>query len=178
MQPDEEIVFPQDDLYTKNWETHFGEELATRGNETIPTSLPNGERLVTSDADSSDTHENEADYIITRDDLNDINDAAQRQNERLNDDVSRRKEATEAEKGENSDWLDSAVYPKNKEKSFQDLSEFRENVAIFSKRILLKESMHKVLRKGRMILSYQDRNENQSTRGRKYNLRPNAYPNY
>ena len=39
LQSDEEIVIPQDDLYTITWETDFGEQLATRGNEPIPTSL-------------------------------------------------------------------------------------------------------------------------------------------
>ena len=50
LQQDEEIVIPQDDLYTKTWETNFGEQLATRGNEPIPTSLPNGERPLTAKA--------------------------------------------------------------------------------------------------------------------------------
>ena len=44
LQPDEEIVIPQDDFYTIRWETDFGEQPATRGNEPIPTSLPNDER--------------------------------------------------------------------------------------------------------------------------------------
>ena len=109
LQSDQKNVIQQDDIITISWEINFGEQLATRSNEPIPTSLPNGERLITSDADSSDASENEADYIITRDNLYDVNDAAQRQNERLNDDVSKRKEATEAEKNENSDCRDSAV---------------------------------------------------------------------
>ena len=60
-------VSTQDDLYTITWETNFGDQMATRGNEPIPTSMTNGERPVRSDADSSDARENEADYIITRD---------------------------------------------------------------------------------------------------------------
>ena len=44
LQPDEEIVIPQDELYIITWETDFGEQLVTRGNEPIPTSLTNGEQ--------------------------------------------------------------------------------------------------------------------------------------
>ena len=109
MQQDEEIVIPQDDLYTITWETNFGDQLATRGNEPIPTSLPDSERPVTSDTNLTDARENEADYIITTDGPNDVNDAAQRQNERMKNDVSNINEANKAEKNENSDWPDSAV---------------------------------------------------------------------
>ena len=58
LQPDEEITIPQDDLFILSWETNFGEQLATRGNEPIPTSLPNREWPVTSNADSNDEDEN------------------------------------------------------------------------------------------------------------------------
>ena len=50
----EEIVIPQDYLHTITWETNFSEQLATRGNEPIPTSMPNGERPITSDTKSTD----------------------------------------------------------------------------------------------------------------------------
>ena len=80
LQPDEEIVIPQDDFYTLTWETNFGDQLAAQGNEPIPTNLPNAEQPVTAEADSNDAHENEADYIITTDSPNDVNDAAQSQN--------------------------------------------------------------------------------------------------
>ena len=49
LQPGEEIVIPQDNLYTISWETNFGDQLATRGNEPIPNSLSNGEQPVTGD---------------------------------------------------------------------------------------------------------------------------------
>ena len=35
LQPDEEIVIPQDDLYIMTWETDFGEQLITRGHNPI-----------------------------------------------------------------------------------------------------------------------------------------------
>ena len=70
LQPDEEHVIPQDDLYTITWESDFGEQLVTRGNEPIPTSLPNGERPNTAETNSSDARENGAEYIITKDETN------------------------------------------------------------------------------------------------------------
>ena len=110
LQQDEEIVFPQDDLYTVTWETNFGEQLATRANEPVPTSLPNRERQITTEANSNGANENEADYLITTDSPNADNDAAQSQNERMKNNVSNTNEATEATRNENSDWPDSAVY--------------------------------------------------------------------
>ena len=77
VQPDEETVISQDDLYTITWETNFGEQLATRGNEPISASLPNGEQPFTSNSDSSDAHENEIACIIANDTPNAVNDAAQ-----------------------------------------------------------------------------------------------------
>ena len=78
------------------------------------------------------THARMKQITKTRDDLNDVNDAAQKQNERLNDDVSKRNELTEAEKIEISDWPDSAVYPKNIEKYLPDMFERQDNDAKFS----------------------------------------------
>ena len=131
MQPDEEFVIPQNDLYTITWETNFDDQLAKRDNEPIPTSLPNSEQPVTAEANSNDAHENAANYIITTDSPNDVNDAAQSQNERIKSDISSRNEASEADRNENSDWPYSAVYHKNQEKSLPDLSERQENIANF-----------------------------------------------
>ena len=57
------------------------------------------------ETNSSDSHGNEADFIITTDSLNDVIDAAQSQNEKMKSDVSNRKEASEAARNENSDWI-------------------------------------------------------------------------
>ena len=127
LQPGEETVIPQDDLYTLTWETNFGEQLATRGHEPIPASLPNGERPSAAEANSSDAHENQKDYIITRDELNDATDAANSRTERINDDVSKRNEASEATRNEESDWPNPAFYPKNRAKSSPDTSERLKN---------------------------------------------------
>ena len=131
LQQHKEIVIPQDDLYTTTWETNFGDQLATGDNEHIPNSLPNGEQTVTSDTNSTEARENEADYIITRGSPNDVNDVAQRQNERMKNDVGNRNEANEDEKNEISDWPDSTVYHNSQEKSFSDLSRGQENNASF-----------------------------------------------
>ena len=93
LQPDEEIVIPQDDLYTITWETDFDEQLTTRGNEPIPTNLPNGERPNAAKTNSSDAHENEADYIITKDETNYVDRAAH--------DITKRNEASEATSNKN-----------------------------------------------------------------------------
>ena len=122
----------QGDLYTITWETNFGEKLATRCNEPIPTNLPNNERPITSDENSTDARESEKDYIITNDDMNNTTDAAQRQNERINEDVNKRNESNEAARNEKSDWPNPAVYPKYTEKSLPNLSERQKNDANFS----------------------------------------------
>ena len=135
LQQDEEIVIPQDDLYMITWETNFGEQLPTRGSEPIPTSLPNCERPITTEANTSDANENEADYVITTDSPNVDNDAAQSQKERMKNDVSNTNEATEATRNENSAWPDSAVFfTKKQAKSLPDLSDRQENDANFSGR--------------------------------------------
>ena len=60
LQPDEEIVIPQDDLYIITWETDFGEQLVTRGHDPIPTSLPNGEQPNAAEPSHGDVGENDA----------------------------------------------------------------------------------------------------------------------
>ena len=83
LQPNEEIVIPQDDLYIITWETDFGEQLITRGHDPIPTSLPNGERPSAAETSSSDANENEVDYIITRDESNHADCTAHSRKEQL-----------------------------------------------------------------------------------------------
>ena len=149
LQPDEEIVIPQDDLYINTWETNFGKQLATRGKEPIPTSLPNDERPVTPTAATIDANENKVDYIIANDSPNDVNDTAQQRNERMIDDVNKRNEHTEVEKNENSDW---PFTPKIKNNFCRIRLKDRKTMPIFWKKILLMKTIHKILQKG-MILS-------------------------
>ena len=102
-------------------------------------------RLVASDAYSSDAQENEAEYIVTRDGLSDVNDAAQRQIGRLNDDASERNEATKAEKNENSDWPDLAVY--SKINLCRSCRKVRKTMPNFWMKNHVMKTMHKVLQK-------------------------------
>ena len=135
MQPDEEIVIPQDDLYVITWETDFGEQLVTRGNETIPTSMSNGERPNAAETNTNDVAENEADYIITRGKTNYADHAARNRNERLNHDVTKRNEASEATSNSKSDWPNPAVYPKGREKTLPNTDKRPKNDEILPERI-------------------------------------------
>ena len=184
LQTDEEIVIPQDDLYVLTWETDFGEQLVTRGNETIPTSMPNGERLNVPEANTNDVAENEPDYIITSDETNYADHAARNRNEKLNHDVTKRNEASEAASNDKSDWTNPAVSPKNQEKSLPNTADRPENDENFSGRNLTNENdTHDSPNRGDDIIvpeiSENDAgNESLSPRGGKYNLRPNPNPNY
>ena len=92
----------------------------------------NSDQPVTSNSDSSDAHENEIEYEIANGSPNDVNDAAQQRIERLNDDVSKRNEASETVRNENSDWPNPTAYPKIQEKSSPDLSERQKHDANLS----------------------------------------------
>ena len=184
LQPDEKNVIPEDDLYTITWETDFGAQVLTRGHDTIPTSLPNGKRPSAAKPNPNDAHENEVDYIITRDESNHADRTAHSRNEQLPDDVTKRNEANEATSTEESDWPNPAVYPKNQEKSLPDMNEELKNDEIFSESILTNENdAQKSPKRGDDIIvseiSENDaRNESLRPRGEKYNLRPNPNPNY
>ena len=153
LQQDEEIVIPQDDFYKITWETNFGEQLATRGNEPIPTSLPNRERPLTAEANSNDANENEADFIITTDRPNDVNYTTHGQDERKKSDLSITNESSEAIRNENSHWPDSAVNHKNPENPCRICLKDRKTMQIFQKGILLTKATHKNLQKRGMMLS-------------------------
>ena len=153
LQPDEESVIPQDDLYIITWETDFGEQLITRGHNPIPTSLPNGEQPHAAEPSHSDVDENEADYIITRDETNYADHAARSRNERLNYDVTKKNEASEAASNSKSDWPNPAVYPKSQEKTLPDPDKRPENDEILSERNLTNENDAQNSPKRGMILS-------------------------
>ena len=184
LQPVEEIVIPQDDLYIITWETNFGEQLITRGHDPIPTSLPNGEQPNAAEPSQSDVHENEADYIITSDETNYADHAAQSRNEGLIDDVTKRNEATEATSNEEADSPNPAVYPEKPEKSLPNTDIRLKNDKKLPKGSLTNENdAQNPPRRGDDIIvpeiSENDaRNESLSPRGGKYNLWPNPNPNY
>ena len=183
LQPDDEIVIPQDDLYIITWETDLGEQLVTRGSEPIPTSMPNCERPNAAETNTNDVTENEADYIITREVT--INDnAAHSRNDHLNNDVTERNESTAVTENEESDWPNPAVSPKNQKKSLPNTADRPKNDENFSERNLTNENdTQNSPNKGDDIIvpeiSKNDaRNASLSPRGGKYNLRPNPNPNY
>ena len=184
LQPDEEIVIPQDDLYIITWETDFGEQLVTRGHNPIPTHLPIGEQPNAAEPSHSDVDENEADYIITNDETDVADYAARSRNERINDDVTKRNTASEATRNEESDWPNPAVSPKCREKSLPNSDERQKNDENSSQRNPMTENdAQNSPKKGKDIIvpeiSENDaRNESLSPRGGKYNLRPNPNPNY
>ena len=184
LQPDEEIVIPQDDLYVITWETDFGEQLVTRDNETIPTSVPNGEQPNAAQPNTSDAHENEVDYVITSDESNLADRASHSRNERLIDDVTTRNEASEQSRNEEPDWPNPAISPKSHEKSLPETAD-----SLRDKEISPDENFRTEIdaqnspKRGDDIIvpeiSENDaRNERLSPRGGKYNLRPNPNPNY
>ena len=181
MQPDEEIVIPQDDLYIITWETDFGEQLTTRDNEAIPTSLPNGEQPSTAQI-NNDANESDADHIITRETNKD--NTAHSRNDRLRDNVTTRNEDNDANRNKESDWPNPAASPNIQEKSLPSTANAPENHEILSERNSLNENdaQNSPNRGDDNIvpeISENDaRNESLSPRGGKYNLRPNPKPNY
>ena len=181
LQPDEEIVIPQDDLYIITWETDFGEQLTTRDNEAIPTSLTNGEQPSTAQI-NNDANESDADYIITRETNKD--NTAHSRNDRLSDNVTTRNEDNDANRNKASDWPNPAASPNTQEKSLPSTPNAPENHEILSERNSLNENdAQNSPNRGDDIIvpeiSENDaRNESLSPRGGKYNLRPNPNPNY
>ena len=146
--------------------------------------MPNGKQPNPTEPSYSDVDENEADCIITRDETIYADHAAQSRNERLNHDVTKRNEASEAASNSKSDWTDPASYPKSQEKTLPNTDERSKNEEILSERNLTNENdAQNSPKRGDDIIvpeiSENDaRNESLSPRGGKYNLRPNPNPNY
>ena len=140
LQSDEEIVIPQDDLHIITWGTDFCAQLVTREHNPIPTSLQIGKQPSTAEPIQSVVEENEADYIITRDETSYADHAAHSRNERLTDDVNKRHEAREAIRNEEPDWPNPAVYPRNQEKTLPNTDERLENDENFSDKYLINEN--------------------------------------
>ena len=109
-------------------------------NDPIPTCLPNGERPSAAETNSSDANENEVDYIITRDESNHADCTAHSRNEQLTDDVTKRNEADEETRIEESDWPNLAVSPKSQETSSPNSDEGLKNDESFSQRNPMNEN--------------------------------------
>ena len=145
--------------------------------------MPNGEQPNAAEPIQNDVDEKEADYIITREELNNDN-AAHSQNDCLSEDVTKRNEATAVTGNEESDWPNPAVPPKNQEKSSPNTADRPENDGIFSERNSMNDDdVQNSPKRGDDIIvpeiSQDDtRNESLSPRGGKNNLRPNPNRNY
>ena len=163
-------------------EKNFGEQLVTRGSEPIPSSLPNGERSSAAKTNSSNANENEADYIIARDETNYVDHEAHSRNERLTDDVTKRNEASETPRNAKSDWPNPAFPPKTQGKSLPNSDEKLENDENVPERNPINENDAQKSPNRRDdifvpgISENDARNGSQSPRGGKYNLRPNPNP--
>ena len=146
--------------------------------------MPNGEQPNAAEPRHSDVDENQADYIITSDETNYADHTAYSRNERLNDDVTKRNDASEATSNEEPDWPNPAVYPGNPENSSPNTDKRLKNDKKFPERNLTNENdpQNSPKRGDDIILpeiSENDaRNESLSLRGGEYNLRPNPNPNY
>ena len=115
--------------------------------------MSSGEQPNEAEPSHSDVDENEADYIITSDGTNYADHAAYSRNERLNDDVTKKNDASGSTSNEESDWPNPAVYPGIPEKSLPNTDERLENDENFSERNLMMKTTHKIRQKGGMILS-------------------------
>ena len=115
--------------------------------------MTTGEQPNAAEPIQSDVDENEEDYIITRDETNYADHAAQSLNERLNDDVTKKNEASNATGNEESDWPNPAGYQKIKENPRRLRTKVRKIMEIFLKETCRMKTMHNVLHTGGMILS-------------------------
>ena len=146
--------------------------------------MPNSEQPNAAEPIQNDVDENEADYIITRDETNYTDHAAQSRNERLNDEVTERNETTEGTRNEKFDWPNPAVSQKTQEKSLLNTDEKLKRDENFPETNPVNENdAQKSPNRGDDIIvpeiSENDaRNESLSPRGGKYILRPNPNPNY
>ena len=142
---------------------------------------------------TNDANENDVDYIITREGLNNDN-AVHSRNDRLSHDVTTSNDVTEEALNDEPDWPNEAGLPKAHETHSPNTANDLQKDEIISERPKNKEIFpHENLRtetdkqnspkRGDDIIvpeiSENDvRNESLSPRGGKYNLRPNPNPNY
>ena len=145
--------------------------------------MPNGERPSAAQLNLNDAHENEVDYIITRDESNHADRTAYCRNEQLTDDVTKRNEANEATRNQEFDWPNPAVSQKTQEKSSPNTDEGLKNDEKLSKRTLATENdAQNSPNRGDDIIvpeisENNARNESLSPRGGK-SQRPNPNPKY
>ena len=159
LRPDEEIVIPQDDLYTISWEADFEYELFEPKINDWPhtaTRLP------------QDAANGEVDYYVTENESSSVNES-ERSSERMNDNDVNENEVRprSASNRDASSPLDET--PRGTENQ-NDVTNDLENAEIASERGV-DITVPGISGKGK-------NEENSSPRGGKYNLRPNPTPNF
>ena len=183
-QPDDEIIIPQDDLYTIAWETDFGTPLLTRDNETVPPTNAIGNETVTSTDYPNTTPDIEVRYSEQNDTPNDVTETTPSTDDALNNDVTTETTNATPRANQNIDLPDPAICPEMKENKLPDSSKNPKNADLLHDQnsdtgndactssntgddIIVPE-----------ISQNDNELENTSPRGGKYNLRPNPNPNY
>ena len=144
--------------------------------------MPNGEQPSTAE-NTNDANENDADYIITREGLNNDN-AVHSRNGRLSHDVTTSNDVTEEASNDEPDWPNEAGLPKAHEThSPNTANDLKKDKIIPESNSTNDNDLQNSPRRGDDIIvpeiSENDtRNESLSPRGGRYNLRPNPNPNY
>ena len=159
LQPDEEIVIPQDDLYTISWEADFEYELfEPKTNDWPDTAM----RL------PQDAANGEVDYYVTENESSSVNES-ERSSERMNDNDVNENEVR-PRSASNRDASSPPSESPSGTANENDVTNDLENEEIASKGGV------DITVPG---ISEKERNEeNPSPRGGKYNLRPNSNPNF
>ena len=96
----------------------------------------------------NDAYENKVYYITTRGSLDDVNDAAQSRNEKLNDDVSKRNEVRDPREMQTLISRMRPFTPKIKKTLCRICPKDRKTMQILWKKIFLMKAIHKILRSG------------------------------
>ena len=183
-QPNDEIVIPQDDLYTITWETDFGTPFLTRDNETVPPTNAIGNETITSADYPKTTLDIEVRYGEQTDTPNDVTETTPSTDDALNNDVTTETTNATPRANQNIDLPDPAICPEMKKNKLPDSSKNPKNADLLHDQnsdtgndactssntgddIIVPE-----------ISQNDNELENKSPRRGKYNLRPNPNPNY
>ena len=159
LQPDEEIVIPQDDLYTISWEADFEYELF----ETKENHWPDTATRLPQDATNS-----EVDYYVTENESSSATES-ERSSERMNDNDVNTNEVR-PRSANNRDASSPLSETPRGTANQNDVTNDLENAEIASERGV------DIIVPG--ISENGKDEENSSPRGGKYNLRPNPTPNF
>ena len=159
LQPGEEIIIPQDDLYTISWEADFEYELF----EQKKNDWPDTAMRLPQDATNS-----EVDYYVTENESSSATES-ERSSERMNDNDVNTNEVRPRSASNRDASSPLSETPRGTENQ-SDVTNDLENAEIASERDV-DITVPGISEKGK-------NEENSSPRGGKYNLRPNPTPNF